>query len=217
MIRPTPLRSAPARRLAAAVLLASLGGCALLGGGKTPVTVYAPHPQVSADPTWPAVDGQLSIAAPDASHTADGLRIAVRPTPLELQVYKGASWAKRPSDMIEDTLLRTLEDSGRIRAVARQGSGIAADYKLVLDVRRFEADYAGNPTPAATLEVSAKLLHASDQQIVASRVFRQAEPAGDVAVPAVAAAFERALGRLGHELAGWTLIETDTHERQGHR
>src|SRR3546814_18855839 len=65
---------------------------------------------------------------------------SVRPTPDELQVYKGANWSRPPTLMLEDAVLRALEDSGHIGAVARQGSGIAGDYKLVMDVRRFEAE-----------------------------------------------------------------------------
>src|SRR3546814_8275751 len=94
----------------------------------------------------------------------DSLRIAVRPTPDELQVYKGANWSRPPTLMLEDAVLRALEDSGHIGAVARQGSGIAGDYKLVMDVRRFEADYASAAVPAATIEINAKLLHTADQK-----------------------------------------------------
>src|SRR3546814_6044180 len=81
--------------------------------------------------------------------------------------------------MLEVAVLRALEDSGRIGAVARQGSGINGNYKLVMDVCRFEADYAGAAIPSATIEVNAKLLHPVDQQVVASRTFLAARPAAD--------------------------------------
>ncbi len=200
-----------------ALLVSALGGCALLGGGeRTAATVYAPDPRVPADPAWPAVRWQLAVSPASAARVIDSYRIAVRPTPGELEVYKGARWAKPPTDMLQDALLRTLEDSGRIGAVARQGAGVAADYKLVLDLRRFEADYAGNALPAATIEVNAKLLHAIDQEIVASRTFLQAEPAAGVEVAQVTDAFSRSLGRLSHELAGWVLVTGAAHDRSAH-
>ncbi|HZH44637.1 MAG TPA: ABC-type transport auxiliary lipoprotein family protein [Lysobacter sp.] len=210
--------SAPSRaaRASALALAALLSACSILGSEKTTFTVYAPNPRVAADPTWPVVRSQLAITTPDTAREADGLRIVVRPTPLEWQVYKGASWAKRPTDMVTDVVLRTLEDSGRIPAVARQGTGIAADYKLVLDLRRFESDYAGAAVPNATIEVSAKLLHANDQSVIASRVFRHAEPAASAAVADVAAAFERALGGIGHGISGWVLVTAAAHDRDGH-
>jgi cholesterol transport system auxiliary component len=220
---PTTMPKATLRLLrvgACAALLLLLAGCALLGSGRSghASTIYAPDPRVPADPSWPTVDWQLSLSNTTAPRMIDSLRIAVRPTPNELQVYKNASWAKMPSNMLEDALLRALEDSGRIRAVARQGSGIGADYKLVLDLRRFESVYrAGDALPAATIEVNAKLLHARDQQVVATRTFLQVQPASSAAVPAVVDAFEQSLAMVSADLAGWLLVSGDAHERGAHR
>ena len=215
----SPHMNPPRGRVAAAIFMAMLlAGCAVLGpksSGRT--TIYAPDPRIQTDPAWPTVDWQLSLSRATASQMTDSLRIAVRPTPNELQVYQGASWAKTPTTMVEDALLRALEDSGRIPAVARQGAGIGADYKLVLDLRRFEADYtAGTAMPLATIEVNAKLLHAPDQAVVASRTFLQAPPAATTAVPDVIVAFEQSLETLTAELAGWVLASGDEHERTGH-
>jgi cholesterol transport system auxiliary component len=201
--------------VAACVMLA---GCSILGGGneRDRATIYAPDPRVTADPSWPTADWQLSLSPPSAARAIDSFRIAVRPTPDELQVYKGASWAKTPTDMLQDALLRALEDSGRIRAVARQGTGVAADYKLVMDLRRFDADYAGAAAPAATIEVNVKLLHAVDQNIVAQRTFLRAEPAAGTDVAQVADAFSRSLGTIAGEIAGWVLVTGNEHEQSAH-
>ncbi|MFT3897058.1 MAG: ABC-type transport auxiliary lipoprotein family protein [Thermomonas sp.] len=200
------------------LLLPALAGCSILGGKqKEPSTLYAPDPRVQVDPSWPNVDWQLSISRPDAARMVDTLRITVRPSPEELQVYKGASWAKSPSEMVEDSVLRALEDSGKIPAVARQGSGIAADYKLVMDLRRFESDYAGGAAPSATIEVNAKLLHSAGPDVVASRTFVQSVPAASTAVPDVVDAFSRGLGQVAHDIAGWTLTTGDMHQRTAHK
>lgn len=202
----------PHFRLSALLLVAALGGCSLLGGNRPAATIFAPDPRVQPDPSWPTVAWQLSIGTPTAARMVDSQRIAVRPTATELQVYKGAVWAKTPGEQITDTLLRVLEDSGKIPAVARQGSGIAADYKLIMDLRRYEADYAGGAVPAATIELNAKLLHAPDQEIVASRTFLQAVPATGTDVASVAQAFDQALGAIGRDLGGWILLSGDAHE-----
>ena len=75
-----------------------------------------------------------------ASGILDSARVAVRPVPGELQVYKGALWASAPPDLLEAAVLRLLEDSGKLPAASRQGSGIDGDYRLVMDIRHFEAD-----------------------------------------------------------------------------
>ncbi len=200
-----------------ALLLASLliptlvGGCSLLAS-KEPPTIYSPDPRVDADPSWPKVDWQLSTTRPTAARMMDSLRIAVSPVPGELQVYKGASWARTPTEMIEDGVLRTLEDSGKIPAVARQGSGIGADYRLVMDLRDFQADYAGAAVPSAVIEVNVKLLHSHDQSVVDSRTFRHSQPAAGTDAGLVADAFTRALGATTHDIAGWVLTTGQAHE-----
>ncbi|WP_079247961.1 ABC-type transport auxiliary lipoprotein family protein [Lysobacter antibioticus] len=219
MIR-IPTLTPPALRAFAAALAAAalLGGCSILDEKpKNPTTQYAPDPRVAADPAWPQADWQLSVTAPTAARMIDSLRIAVRPNGDEFQVYKGAAWAKLPSAMIEDALLRTLEDSGKIAAVARQGSGIGADYKLVLDLRRFESDYAGQALPSAVIELNAKLLHNPDQKVVAQRTFLQSTPATTTEVGDVVAAFERSLAATTGELAGWTLDTGSAHEKSHKR
>lgn len=194
------------RLLLPAALLASLAGCSILAGGdRNAVTIYAPSLQVQVDPSWPQVDWQLVLSKPSAARMVDSPRINVRHTPGELEIYRGATWAQPATDMIEDALLRGFEDSRRIAGVARSAAGIRADYRLATDIRRFESDYRGQPTPTVVIEVNAKLIHVVDQRVVVDRTFRQEQPVGSTDVPAVAATFERALNALSTDVVGWTL------------
>ncbi|HEX7802100.1 MAG TPA: ABC-type transport auxiliary lipoprotein family protein [Pseudoxanthomonas sp.] len=201
------MRLASLRLISIVVPLTLLAGCSVLGNGKQrdPVTIYAPQVKVTPDPSWPSVSWQLAVAKPTAARVVDSPRIAVRPVPGELQVYKSVTWSQPSTDLIEATVLRALEDSGKIPAVARAGSGIRADYRLIMDLRRYESDYAGNAVPSATIELTAKLLHTSDQRIVASRTFLQTEPSAGVEVAQVATAFDTALEKLGSDVVGWVL------------
>ena len=195
------------RALASLPLLVALGGCSLLGGGKRePVTIYSPQVAVQPDPSWPQAGWQLSIAKPTAARLVDSPRIAVRPAPGELQVYRGSSWAQPPTDMIEASVLRVLEDSGKIAGVGRLATGMRSDYRLALDVRRFESDYRGGTLPVATIEVSATLLNNRDQRIVARHTFLEEEQAAATDVGTVTEAFGRALGTISGEIAGWALV-----------
>ena len=204
-------------RIALAVLLAALAGCSSLLGPKDTPTIFAPEIAATADPAWPSVTWPLGTVRPTSARILDGTRIAVSPVPGELQVYKSALWARTPPEMLEETVLRMLEDSGKIPAVARQGSGIGADYRLVMDIRHFEADYAGGGTPSAVIEVNAKLLHTPDQSVAGSRTFRHVQPAAGIEVGRVAEAFGQALGTISREVAGWTLATGNEHHSKAHR
>lgn len=201
--------SLPLARVAVAVALAALlAGCSLLGGKRgDPVTIYSPELAATADPSWPQVDWQLAIARPSAPRLVDSPRISVRPVPGELQVYKGAVWAQPPTDMLENAVLRVLEDSGKVPAIGRLATGLRADYRLAMDIRRFESDYAGGTLPLATIEVSAKLVHNTEQRVVASRTFLQVQPAASTDTDAVGRAFGQALSALSQQIAGWTLVQ----------
>lgn len=201
------------KRIAAACAAALLlAGCSIIGGPKQASTIYAPESRGSADPAWPSVSWQLSTARPGAAQMLDSSRIVVSPVPGELQVYKGALWARTPTEMLEDGVLATLEDSGKIPAAARQGSGIAADYRLVMEIRHFQAEYAGAALPSVVIEVSAKLLHAQDQAVVGSRRFRHVQPATGESVPLVTDAFSQALGATSRDIAAWVLVTGQAHE-----
>jgi len=195
--------------------LVSLAGCSVLGSQqRDPVTIYAPQVSVNTDPSWPAVKWQLAVMKPTAARVVDSPRIAVRPIPGELQVYSGVSWSQPPTDLVETTVLRALEDSGKIPSVARSGTGIRADYKLVMDLRRFESDYAGEVVPSATIELNAKLLHVNEQRVVASRTFLQKQQAAGTEVNQVTSAFNQALGVLAGEVVGWTLTSGEADAAQ---
>lgn len=210
MSRPTLTRI-----LLPATMLALLGGCSLLGSNeRSAVTIYSPVVRIQADPSWPQVDWQLVLVKPSAARVVDSPRINVRPSPSELEVYKGVSWAQPATDMLDDALVRGFEDSGRIQGVARVTTGIRADYKLALDVRRFEADYRGQATPTALIEVNAKLIHVVDQRVVADRTFRQEQPVPSTATADVARAFEQGLQATTSEVVGWTLVSGQADYQQ---
>ncbi len=205
----------PLLKLLAPVCLLAVAGCSVLAGGdRQSTTIYSPQVRVQADPAWPQVSWQLAIAKPSAARLVDSPRINVRPTPGELEVYRGATWSQPATDMLEDTLLRGFEDSGRIAGVARIATGIRSDYKLTIDLRRFESDYRGTALPAATIELNAKLIHSIDQRVVASRTFVTVEAAGSTATGDVAKAFESALQKASTELIGWTLLSGQADAQQ---
>jgi len=69
--------------------------------------------------------------------------------------------------------------------------------------------------PSATIEVSVKLLQATDQDVVASQTFRQVVPAASTDTGAVAQAFGTALGTIAHDIAGWALVNGNNREHSG--
>lgn len=191
-------------RWLSAGLVIALAGCGIVPK-KTEISIYDPQPRVQADASWPQVNSQLVVLRPNAERLLNSARIIVRPTPGELQVYKGATWSQPTPDILQDAIVRTLEDSRKLAGVTRRGGGIAGDFDLAMDIRQFDADYAGGASPSAVIEVSTSLIHNADNRVVATQLFRHATPAGSTAIPDVHRAFEQSLSDITRDISGWTL------------
>ena len=198
------IHSSLSLRWIAAGLMLTVAGCGIVPK-KTEIAIYDPQPRVQADASWPQVDTQLVVLRPNAERLLNSARILVRPTPGELQVYKGATWTQPTPDILQDAIVRTLEDSRKLAGVTRRGGGIAGDFDLATDIRQFDADYAGGASPSAVIEISASLIHNGDNRVVATQLFRHATPASSTAIVDVHRAFERSLSDVTRDISGWTL------------
>lgn len=186
-----------------ALALAS-AGCGILPE-KSETTIYSPQSARVPNAAWPATRDRLVVVRPSAHKLLDSSRILVRPVPGEVQVYAGAIWEQPAPDMLQDAVVRLIEDSSKTGGVMRRGAGIAGEYALTMDIRRFDADYAGQASPAAILEVSVTLLRNGQNTIAEQHVFRAATPASSAAIKDVVHAFEQSLNTVSTDIAGWTL------------
>lgn len=211
-----PTRSAlgsPSQALLALALLTLTSACGIIPK-REPIQLYEParpSAAAAASASWPQAEWSLLVPKPAAGHLLDSERIAVRPGPGEITVYKGVSWSDPAPELVQTALLRRFEDSQKILSVSRPGAGVRGEYQLQTELRTFESVYAGG-RPEAVMELSAKLVHTADGQVAAARTFREVEPAAGVEVGSVVDAFSRALERMTGQVASWTLAEGNRHE-----
>jgi len=194
------------RLLCAALMLAALGGCLSLIKEPDPIATYSLRPETAADDGWKSADWALTVIRPNTSAFLDTNRIAVRPEPNMLQVYKGANWSDTLPDLVQTAVVEGFENSGKIKTVSRQNSGVPAEVALLLDIREFEAVYApGARIPAASIRIHAKLLQYPSNRVIAIRTFSTDVPAASKRIPDVIQAFERGMARINGEIVGWSL------------
>jgi cholesterol transport system auxiliary component len=191
-------------RLTTIALLATLlGACSILGGAE-PIRILDPSAKVAPSADWPQARWSLLVLRPVASQALDTERIVVRPAPGALQVYKGAAWSDTAPDLVQTSLLRAFEDSGRILSVARPGGAVRGEFQLTSELRAFDSIYDGG-TPNAVIELHARLVRITDGKAVAAKTFRISEGAAGTDIGTVSEAFSRALAKLDGEVVAWTL------------
>ena len=192
--------------LCAALMLTALGGCLSLIKEPDPIATYSLRPETVADDGWKSADWALTVIRPNTSAFLDTNRIAVRPEPNVLQVYKGANWSDTLPDLVQTAVVEGFENSGKIKTVSRQNSGVPAEVALLLDIREFEAVYApGARIPAASIRIHAKLLQYPSNRVIAIRTFSTDVPAASKRIPDVIQAFEQGMVRINGEIVGWSL------------
>jgi len=145
---------------------------------------------------------QLAIEQPVAPDALAGVRVATRESDGSYGVLRAARWSERAPELLQSALVRTFEDSGRLRGVARANSALRSDYVLLTEVRAFESDYRGSG-PEARIALSAKLARSGVRDVLAARVFEQSVAAEGSGPRAVATAFGKAAERLMPELRDW--------------
>jgi len=194
------------------VLGCSVGGCgSLLPLSAPEATLYNLTPQARFGEQLPRVDWQLVVEEPLTHGGLDSNRIAVRPSPRQLQYFAGARWTERSPRMVQSLLLETFEDTGKIVAVGRQTIGLRSDYNLKSELRAFQAESFEEGKPLKVrIRLHVKLVRQPRQEIVAARTFHNVQVATGSKMSEVIAAFDNALGEVLREVVSWVLSTPPT-------
>ncbi|MBP1882135.1 ABC-type transport auxiliary lipoprotein family protein [Sinorhizobium mexicanum] len=157
----------------------------------------------------PIVQGQAStkrqilVPEPAALQTLNSDQIVIRLSRSELQYLAKAQWGDRLPKMVQDKLVQTFDNSGKVGGVGRPGQGLAIDYQLITEIRSFEISTEGADT--AVVEIFAKLLNDRDGTVRTQKAFRAVAPVQGAGSPAFVAALDAAFAQVAGEIVGWTL------------
>jgi cholesterol transport system auxiliary component len=187
--------------LGVAALAFSLSGCALIGGGSTPLDTYELTAPQTSDLRRSRV--QVLIAEPSALKALDGENIVIKPSAGSIQFLKGAQWADRLPRIVQARLAETFQSSGAFSGVGRPGEGLAIDYQVVAEVRKFEVRVDGGSR--AEVEIFVRLLNDRNGVVRAAKVFSASAPVsgGGAANDAYVQALDAAFGAVATDVVTW--------------
>jgi cholesterol transport system auxiliary component len=200
----------------ATVLAACLLFAACFGGLKNevpaPVNYRISAPKLAAGE---ALAADVLVAAEATAPGLEGTGIAGRWPGSRIDYLAGARWPVRTPALIEAALIEALQDSGRLRSVQGDFSRFRATHTIMLEVRRFEADYTGGEPPVAQVALAVTIGRQSDRRVLAAFIVAAEQRASENRVSAVVAALDAAFGRAAAEIAGksFDAIARDVAER----
>jgi cholesterol transport system auxiliary component len=197
-----------ARALVIAACLA-LAGCAaaLRLASPDPPRLYELTPKSTFVDGLPEVDARLSVEVPTATAGLNIARIALRPTPTTLEYYAHASWIDVVPVMVQNLLLESLDNAGRIDVLGREVVGVRADYALLTHVREFQAEYDDQGAPKVRVRLQARLVRLPRRTSLAATSEEFVVRAGNTSLPAIVNAFDEAFGKALKRIVEWTVLQ----------
>ena len=183
-----------------AVAAAFIAGC--FGGLKNempPPRIYRiDAPTIEAGASLPA---DLSIVVERAAPGLDGDGIAGRWPGGRIDYIANARWAGELPRLLQDALVEAFQDSGRLRSVQDDVGRFSTTHTLVVEVRRFEADYTAGPVPVAQVALAVTLGRNSDRQVLVTFTSEASQAATENRQATLVAALDAAFARAAAEIA----------------
>jgi cholesterol transport system auxiliary component len=199
----------------------AVSGCLLLGACAAlqlatadPPRLYDLTPKSTFVDGLPTVPGRLSVEVPTATAGLNSARIALRPTPTTLEYYAGARWVDVVPVMIQNLLLESLDNTGRIDVLGREVVGVRADLALLTHVREFQAEYDTPGAPLVRVRLQARLIRLPRRVSVAATSEEFTVRAGNTSLPAIVDAFDEAFGKALKRIVEWAVIEAATAQTE---
>jgi cholesterol transport system auxiliary component len=201
--------SKPHRRL---FLLAApaltLTACSNIIGPPSPSQIYSLQTPINGRAqTDSKVSWSLAIVKPDAPESLDTNRIALTRSDIEFDYYANAVWTDHLPDMMQTRLLSAFEATGRIGVVTREENGFHTDYKLLSEIRHFEARYMDSKTafPTVVVTIVAHAVNVRSRKVASSMTATFTQMCAANTLNSVVEAFDVASTEVAARIEEWAL------------
>ena len=202
------------RHILAVAACLVLGGCAaaLDLARPDPPRLYDLSPKSTFAEDLPEVDARITVEAPTATAGLNTARIALRPSSTTLEYYAGARWIDVVPIMVQNLLLESLDNAGKLDVLGREVVGVRADYALLTHVREFQAEYNQTGPPQVRVRLQARLVRLPRRTSVAATSQSFTIDSAGRSLPKIVEAFDEGLGKALRRIVEWAIREIDKAE-----
>jgi cholesterol transport system auxiliary component len=191
--------------LATVCTASALTGCSgLFHSNARPEQVYYLRATPVPAGTAP-VASSLRVNRPTVGPGLESTQIMLVQADRRMSFFEAARWPGVPGNMIETLAVEKLRGAGIWQSVADSGSPFPSDYVLLVNVRRFEADYtSGNVAPEVHVVLDCIVGKREGREVIKSFLAEGSIPATANKLSAVVAAFETATNAALDSLSAHT-------------
>lgn len=205
------------KKLIAILLLLTCSACNsfIPKNGRQDAPLYTVTSPVVTVAALPATTRTVLVDMPITPLWLDRDRIALRKTANQQDFFAAARWSSPLPNMVQETLINTLEKTGKISAFNHR-SGIPTTIRLVTEIRDFQAEY-GKSGELVTINVTltASLLDAGNQKHLTSKTFSAQEKVSGSSVGDMVMGFDKAFSETQKSLVEWVVKTVATAPLKG--
>lgn len=149
---------------------------------------------------------QLIVSTPTVASDIDNDRIALVYNGREVRYLSGARWSGTLVTLMQRLIIEAVESTKSLAGVGDEVSGIAADARLVSDIKQFSLEYAAEgAAPVARFSATFRLMDLSRAKVMGTREIDVSVPAPGRENAMMARALESALEKGLAELSAWVV------------
>lgn len=148
----------------------------------------------------------IVVDTPQLYPPLDNARLALRTSEQSIDYYACAEWGDRLANLIQESIIYSLQNSGKFSSVSRPGEGLSADYTLKIDVRDFQIVYNTDMQLShAEVVYWVQLVRNTTRRVVSRRLIKTAIPLQEETMNLIARALNTAHLQATTEISRWLL------------
>lgn len=148
-----------------------LTGCAMQPVATTPVATYEINDLPNTHPQSQRTNKTLLITTTTANPGFQSSQLVYVKTPHQLQAYSKNRWVSPPADMINQTIVQSLESTGHYKAVIGQPFTGFTDHRLNTHLVLLQHEHFKHPSQVRMV-LDAQLIDNTSNHIIASKRFQ---------------------------------------------
>jgi phospholipid/cholesterol/gamma-HCH transport system substrate-binding protein len=114
--------------------------------------------------------------------------------------FGNTQWSDSLPKLVQAKIVQAFDNARYFTAVGRADDNLTADYRLLVDIRRF--DIISGTSPTAEVEIAAKIV--ADGKVTATRIFSATSPVSALAPQPAFDALNTAFGKVATDMVIWT-------------
>jgi phospholipid/cholesterol/gamma-HCH transport system substrate-binding protein len=163
-------------------------------------TALPPAPEEA--PSW-----LLVVPEPTTLMGFNTDKILLQPSAGESVPVANARWGDNLPILVQAKVIQSFENAGYAKSVSRTRDGVAGDYQLLIDIRRFQIATASEPG-TAEIDFMVKILD-KEGKIVNASSFQGSAPVTGTGAQGYVNAVDEVFAKLMSDLVAWVTAALD--------